>query len=159
MTASHSNTPKATNTISSSSIAGDRDDAARHPRPVPWRWVRQRLSPSAGPQLNQTEYEWIARDAWTDALPTDGCSGCHSLNGTRLTGPSWKGLAGSHVTLSNGKTITATNAYLTRHIVEPNAMTVQGYPGEVMAEAIETLGLKNKPNEVQALVAFIDSLK
>lgn len=90
---------------------------------------------------------------------TDGCAGCHSLNGTRLTGPSWKGLAGSQVKLSSGRAVTADNAYLTKHIVEPNALTVQGYPADVMAQAIETLDLKSKPADVRALVAFIRSLR
>jgi cytochrome c551/c552 len=90
---------------------------------------------------------------------TDGCAGCHSLNGTRLVGPSWKGLAGSRVRLTDGRTVTADDAYLTRHILEPNAMTVQGYPGEVMGQAIEVLDLKAHPAEVRDLVAFIDSLR
>lgn len=90
---------------------------------------------------------------------TDGCSACHSLNGARIVGPTWKGLAGSTVHLANGRTVTADDAYLTKHIVEPNAMTVQGYPGEVMAEAIEPLDLKAHPADVKALVAFIDSLR
>ncbi len=89
----------------------------------------------------------------------DGCSGCHSLNGTRLSGPTWKGLAGSRVMLESGRTITATNAYLARHIVEPQAFTVRGYPGEIMAESIDELDLKQKPADVRALVAFIDSLR
>ncbi len=89
----------------------------------------------------------------------DGCSDCHSLDGTRMTGPSWEGLAGSRVTLSDGRTVTADDAYLTRHIIEPNALTVQGYPGEVMAQAIETFDLKRKPEDVRALVAFIDSVR
>jgi mono/diheme cytochrome c family protein len=88
----------------------------------------------------------------------DGCSGCHSLNGTRLAGPSWKGLAGSRVTLTSGRRVIADDAYLTRHIVEPNALTVRGYPHGVMAQAIEALDLKHRPAEVRALVAFIDSL-
>jgi cytochrome c oxidase subunit II len=89
----------------------------------------------------------------------DGCSGCHTLGGTRLVGPSWKGLAGSRVTLSDGRTVTADDAYLRRHIVEPNAFTVNGYPGEVMAQATEALDLRGKPRDVAALVAFIDSLR
>ncbi len=89
----------------------------------------------------------------------DGCSDCHSLDGTRMTGPSWEGLAGSRVTLSDGRTVTADDAYLTRHIIEPNALTVQGYPGEVMAQAIETFDLKSKPEDVRALVAFIDLVR
>ncbi len=90
---------------------------------------------------------------------TDGCSSCHSLDGARLTGPTWNGLAGSRVMLENGHTITATNAYLVKHIVEPNAFTVRGYTGQIMAESIEQLDLRRKPADVQALVAFIDSLR
>jgi cytochrome c oxidase subunit 2 len=89
----------------------------------------------------------------------DGCEGCHSLDGTRLTGPSWKGLAGSEVTLSDGRTLTATDAYLTRHIVEPDALTVRGYPAQVMGEAVEGLSLRAKPADVAAIVAFIESLR
>lgn len=89
----------------------------------------------------------------------DGCSGCHSLDGERMTGPSWKGLAGSTVHLADGRTITATNTYLRDHIVDPNAWAVRGYPGEVMASAIEELHLAQHPREVAELVAFIDSLR
>ncbi len=94
-----------------------------------------------------------------DLYQADGCSGCHSLNGTRLTGPSWKGLAASKITLSSGRTVTATDAYLTKHIIEPDTLTVRGYPGGVMAQAIEAFHLKDRPADVRALVAFIDSLK
>jgi cytochrome c oxidase subunit II len=76
-----------------------------------------------------------------------------------MSGPPWKGLAGSRVTLSDGQTLTADDAYLTKHIVEPNAVTVQGYPGDVMAQATETFDLKSKPADVRALVAFIDSVR
>jgi cytochrome c oxidase subunit 2 len=88
----------------------------------------------------------------------DGCDACHSLDGSRESGPSWKGLAGSRVRLSDGSTVVADDAYLTRHIVEPNALTVQGYPGSVMAESIQGLDLAHKPADVAALVAFIDSV-
>jgi Cytochrome c len=90
---------------------------------------------------------------------SDGCSGCHSLNGTRLVGPSWRGLAGSRVTLANGRSVVADRAYLTRHIEQPDAMTVRGYPAGVMGEAIASLDLAGKPGDVSALVAFIESLK
>jgi cytochrome c oxidase subunit 2 len=89
----------------------------------------------------------------------DGCSACHSLNGSRMTGPTWKGLAGSRVTLANGRTVVATAGYLTRHIVEPNALTVRGYPGGVMAQAIEGFDLGRKPADVRAIIAFIQSVR
>jgi cytochrome c oxidase subunit 2 len=90
---------------------------------------------------------------------SQGCEDCHSLNGSVGTGPSWKGLYESRVHLTSGRTVVATAAYLTKHIVEPNAMTVSGYPGEVMAQAIEFDRLPSKPAYVRALVAFIESVK
>ena len=53
----------------------------------------------------------------------------------------------------------ATAAYLTKHIVDPDAMTVSGFPGGVMAEAIQSDALASKPADVRALVAFIEQLK
>ena len=72
---------------------------------------------------------------------------------------SWKGLYGSRVHLTSGVTVVADAAYLTKHIVDPNAMTVSGYPGDVMAEAIQGDDLASKPADVRALVAFIESVK
>jgi cytochrome c oxidase subunit II len=90
---------------------------------------------------------------------SQGCEDCHSLNGSPDTGPSWKGLYESSVHLTSGRTVTATAAYLTKHIVDPDAMTVSGYPGDVMAEAIRGDQLGSKPADVRALVSFIKSLK
>lgn len=90
---------------------------------------------------------------------SQGCEDCHTLNGGPDTGPSWKGLYGSSVHLTSGRTVIATAAYLTKHIVDPDAMTVNGYLGDVMAEAIQGDQLASKPADVRALVAFIKSLK
>jgi mono/diheme cytochrome c family protein len=88
----------------------------------------------------------------------DGCSSCHTLNGTTSVGPSWKGVYGSHVTLTTGRTVLATVQYLSKHIVDPNAMTVRGFPKGVMAAAIASFDLPGKPKDVAAIVAFIKSL-
>ena len=89
---------------------------------------------------------------------SDGCSSCHSLDGSIIVGPSWKGLYGSRVALTNGHTVIANGAYLTEHIVAPNALTVKGFPKGVMAAAIASFDLPAKPNDVAAIVAFIKSL-
>jgi cytochrome c oxidase subunit 2 len=89
----------------------------------------------------------------------DGCEDCHSLDGTPSTGPTWRGLYGSRVELASGRFVTANAAYLVRHIVAPNAMTVHGYPGSVMAQAIAGDQLARRPAEVRKLVAFIESLR
>jgi mono/diheme cytochrome c family protein len=91
--------------------------------------------------------------------PSDGCSACHSLTGSAGVGPSFKGLNGSTVTLSNGQTVSADDAYLEQSIANPDAQIVKGYRAGVMSAAVASYGLTGKPDEIRALVAFIKSLK
>jgi len=90
---------------------------------------------------------------------SDGCSACHSLTGSAGVGPSFKGLNGSTVTLSNGQTVSADDAYLEQSIANPDAQIVNGYRAGVMSAAIASYGLTGNPDEIRALVAFIKSRK
>lgn len=85
-----------------------------------------------------------------------GCASCHSVDGSRRTGPTWKGLAGSTVTLEDGSTVVADDAYLHESIADPDAKTVKGYPRGVMAEVVRP-GSLTEP-QIKALVAYISSL-
>ena len=85
----------------------------------------------------------------------DGCMSCHSLDGAPGVGPTVKGLGGNRVQLSDGSTVTADDAYLAKAITDPDAEIVKGYQKGVMAGAISSFGLANKPQDVAALVAFI----
>jgi cytochrome c2 len=87
----------------------------------------------------------------------DGCSSCHSLDGSKGVGPTVKGLAGSRVQLTDGSTVTADDAYLTKAITDPDAQIVKGYQKGIMPAAIASFGLAQKPKDVAALVAFINS--
>jgi mono/diheme cytochrome c family protein len=86
-----------------------------------------------------------------------GCSGCHSLNGAKLTGPPLNGVAGSKVQLTGGKTVTADTAYLLRSILDPDADVVQGFPKGVMSATIPPHSIPQA--KAKALVAFIESKK
>lgn len=88
---------------------------------------------------------------------SDGCSGCHSLSGAVGAGPTFKGLAGSTVTLATGQTVGADDAYLERSIADPDAQVVKGFQKGLMSAAISSYGLAGKPADIQALVAFIKS--
>ncbi|MGH2850353.1 MAG: c-type cytochrome [Solirubrobacteraceae bacterium] len=90
---------------------------------------------------------------------SDGCASCHSLGTNVIVGPGWRGLYGSRVNLSMGRTIVANPEYLTTHIVDPDKYTVKGFPKGVMAGAIASYGLSAKPKQVRALVEFIKSLR
>ncbi len=83
----------------------------------------------------------------------NGCAGCHSIDGTRMTGPTWRGLYQSKVPLSNGQTVTADEAYLTESIKNPNAKIVAGFPASVMPQFNLT------DQQIKSIVSYIETLK
>ncbi|MCU0460348.1 MAG: cytochrome c oxidase subunit II [Bacteroidales bacterium] len=71
-----------------------------------------------------------------------GCLACHSLDGSRLVGPSFAGFYGSQRTVvAGGSTIsvTADEAYITKSIYDPNAEIVEGYARNLMQSYRELL--------------------
>jgi cytochrome c2 len=86
-----------------------------------------------------------------------GCQGCHTVSGQNATGPTFKGLAGSKVSLTDGKTVTADDAYLLESIQDPDAQIVKGYAKGVMASVIKK-GQVSKA-DADALIAYIKTLK
>jgi cytochrome c2 len=112
-------------------------------------------SPSPGPVQGTSAL--VARGK--SLFNTDSCAGCHSLSGATGVGPSLKRVAGSKVTLTNGQTITADDAYLERSIANPDAQVVKGYTAGAMSAAIASYNLSTKPDDIRALVAFMKSQK
>ena len=86
-----------------------------------------------------------------------GCQGCHSLDGSRSTGPTFKALYGSKVQLTNGKTVTADEKYLLDSILDPDLDIVKGYQPGVMTSVIKK-GQVPK-DQAQQLVDFIKQQK
>jgi len=63
-----------------------------------------------------------------DALPAGqqlakqyGCAACHTTNGDKGVGPTWKGLFGSTVELQDGRTVVVDRDYLVRAVTDPSA--------------------------------------
>jgi cytochrome c oxidase subunit 2 len=86
----------------------------------------------------------------------EGCAGCHTVDGTRLIGPTWKGLYGSDVELADGSTVVADEKYLKESILQPSAKTVAGFQPGLMETVIKPNSLSE--HEVEALVAYIKEL-
>ncbi len=86
-----------------------------------------------------------------------GCQGCHSLDGSPSSGPTFKGLFGSSVKLTNGQTVKADDAYLLEAIVDPDKEIVTGFQPGVMSAVIP----KGQVAEADAktLVDFIKDQK
>jgi cytochrome c2 len=87
------------------------------------------------------------------------CASCHSLNGSEGTGPTFKGLAGSTVTLEGGKEVTADAAYLEKAITDPDAEITKGYNAGLMKASTDGFDLESKPEDIAKLVEFIESVK
>lgn len=85
-----------------------------------------------------------------------GCLGCHSLDGSKGVGPSFKGIYHTQQrVVKEGKTITVTvdDDFLKESIVAPAATVVEGYQPIMPAFGDLT------PEEVHALVEYIEHVK
>jgi len=83
----------------------------------------------------------------------NGCQGCHTLDGSPGTGPTWFGLYGSSVTLSDGSTVTADDAFIKESILQPQAKFVAGY------ETIMMPVFKFSDEQIADIIAFIKTVK
>lgn len=112
---------------------------------------------------------WLAREASIANDPVAlgekfskefGCQSCHSINGSKLLGPTWKGLFGEQATMTDGSTVTVDEAYLRDSILNPNSKVVQGYPANVMpAKFIHPLTKQPLTDaQIDAIIAYIISL-
>jgi cytochrome c oxidase subunit 2 len=100
-----------------------------------------------------------ASNSGEDLYRQYACASCHSLDGDDGTGPSFKGLAGSTVKLEGGKEVTADAAYLEKAITDPDADVTEGYNAGLMKASIDGFDLGSKPEDVEKLVEFIQSVK
>ena len=84
----------------------------------------------------------------------NGCVGCHSVDGSPLTGPTWFELFGSNAELADGTTVVADEAFITESIVDPNAKIVAGYPSPSLMPAYTLT-----ETEIANIIAYIKTLK
>jgi cytochrome c oxidase subunit 2 len=83
------------------------------------------------------------------------CSTCHSIDGSALVGPSFKGLYGSKQKLSDGTEVVADDAFIKESIYKPQAKIVQGY-GPVMPAMYEG---KLTEENVADIIEYLKTLK
>jgi cytochrome c oxidase subunit 2 len=65
--------------------------------------------------------------AGRDLALQKGCASCHGTDGEGRVGPPFQGLFGSTVSLDDGTTVVADEAYIVESILEPRAKQVEGY--------------------------------
>ena len=84
-----------------------------------------------------------------------GCIACHSIDGSALVGPTWKGIYNHTVTLADGTTLTADENYLKESILNPGAKLVQGYANIMPANYADQL----TDEQLSDLIEYMKSLK
>ena len=105
--------------------------------------------------------EWVAQGVGnTDDMPLEElgellytqqvCMACHSLDGSRIVGPTFQGLYDSQKEFDDGSTGVADDNYLRESILNPAAKIVAGYANQMPASYS---GLSER--EVSALIAYI----
>jgi cytochrome c oxidase subunit 2 len=89
-----------------------------------------------------------------ELMAAKGCVACHSSDGSRLVGPSYKGLYGREEKLADGNTVKVDDNYIRESIENPTAKVVEGYPPSMPPYK----GLLTE-EEILALLEYIKSLK
>jgi cytochrome c oxidase subunit 2 len=113
--------------------------------------------------VTQAEYDDHINDRTKGELPPEelgkavwvnkGCKGCHSIDGSAVVGPTWKGLWGNKREFLDGGSATADENYIQESISNPNKHIVKGYQQGIMPMIPLT------SEEVNTVIAFMKTLK
>jgi len=90
-------------------------------------------------------------------LRNNGCIACHSLDGSKLVGPSYKGIMGHDVeVITNGKekTILVDAEYIKNSIYNPDADLVKGFNKGLMRSYKDELS----EDEVEQIIVYLETL-
>ena len=89
-----------------------------------------------------------------DLYASNACIGCHSRDGSRLVGPSFKGVYGRDETMTTGLVIKIDESYIRESIRQPQAKIVKGYENGNMPSFAALTDRK-----LDALVAYLKTVK
>lgn len=115
--------------------------------------------------MEPADYQkWKEEQANTDAIDlltlgrilhaTKGCVACHSVDGTKSTGPTWKGIWGETHEFSNGPAPAKVDEnYVRESILEPAKKVRAGFPNQMQSYQGQI-----KDREIRAIITFMRSL-
>jgi cytochrome c551/c552 len=80
-----------------------------------------------------------------------GCNACHSIDGTKVVGPSFKGLWGKTEETDKGP-VTVDEAYVRESILTPTAKITAGFPPAMPPQALSD-------DDIKSIVLYLQTLK
>jgi cytochrome c oxidase subunit 2 len=91
-------------------------------------------------------------------MKKNGCFACHSIDGSRIVGPTFKAIYGEKTTVlinGNEQQITIDDNYIEESIYEPNAKILKGFQQGLMQPYKELI----TKDEIKQIVEYLKSLK
>jgi cytochrome c oxidase subunit II len=110
-----------------------------------------------GKNINFSGSHWADMPAGERLLFERGCMSCHSLTGSPMIGPTFKGLLGSPVKVMTAgamRTVTADEAYIRESIIHPGADVVDGFPN-TMPPSKDVLS----DEEITQIITYLKAVK
>ena len=83
----------------------------------------------------------------------NGCLGCHTIDGSPKTGPTWLDLLGRQEKMADGTIVTVDDAYVRESILNPQAKIVRSFEG-VLMPAYEL-----SDDQIADIIAYMKTLK
>lgn len=116
-------------------------------------WIRQQqgggFEPTGGPAVVLTEGPSAANGA--ALYKSKGCNACHTVDGSPLVGPTFKGLWGKTEATSAGNVV-VDEAYLKESILQPMAKIVNGFPPAMPPQVLTD-------DEIKSMALYLETLK
>lgn len=120
------------------------------------RWLEEDLK-VAKEETAEGSKKKVSGENGASLVSEKGCIGCHSVDGRRLVGPSFKGIYNRKTTvLTDGKEreVTSDEVYLRQSILNPGADIVKGYP-PIMPSLEGAL----TDRELEEMIEYLKTLK
>ena len=99
-------------------------------------------------------HEPAAKDVGLKLIKGNGCFSCHSIDGSKGTGPTWKDMVGNPVSFADGSNLAAVDEdYIRESILYPQKKIVQGFGGAMPSY----LG-KFSDRDLAAIISYMKSI-
>lgn len=118
------------------------------------KWLDGTWQKSADPVAANGETKLTMAEEGALIYRRNACVTCHTTDGARLVGPSFKGLWGSDQPLMDGSVVKVDENYVRESLMDPMKKVVKGFP-----PSMPTFRGQLNDEEVNQLIAYLKTLK
>lgn len=109
-------------------------------------------APAGGAAATPVAFDKALADRGKQVAASNGCTSCHSLDGSKGVGPSWKGVFGTDADVAGAK-VPVDEKFIETAILDPNAQVRSGF-----GPSMPSYKGKLSAEDVTAIVEYMKSL-